>query len=138
MAQDTQAERGVKFLIDECLSHVLVRRLRENGHPDAIHPIHVGMRGFRDDQIVARAFAEDRIVITANGRDYKKLLAAMTVHPGAIIVEALEREGTWRQILAAIAFIEMQPVSSADYMINRIVEVTSGGIIPYELPPQSG
>ena len=125
----------MKFLVDECLSHVLVGYLGAHGYPDAVHPIHVGLLGARDDQIVARAFAEDRSIITANGRDFRRLFSRMTIHPGAIVVEALEREATWRQIRAALGFIEMQP-TPVDYMINRVVEVSAvSGVTPYELPP---
>ena len=127
----------MKFIIDECLSHHLVSHLVARGYPDSIHPIHVGLLGARDDQIVARAFAEERVIITANRRDYRKLLSQMQLHPGAIIVEALVREATWRQILGALAFLEMQP-QPEDYMINRVVEVsTSGGVRPFELSSDS-
>ncbi len=123
----------MKFIVDECLSHVLVRYLAVRGFPDAIHPIHVGLLGARDDQIVARALAEDRIVIMANGRDYKRLAAGMEVHPGVIVVEALEREATWRLIQLALAFIELQS-QPADYMVNRVVEVSAAsGVTPYLL-----
>ncbi len=124
----------MRFLVDECLSHLNVRWLAERGYPDAIHPIHVGMRGLRDDLIMARALAEDRIVITANRRDYVRLLAQMQVHPGVIIVEALERKATFRHILLALAFIELQPLP-ADYMVNRVIEVSANeGVRPYVLP----
>jgi len=123
----------VKLLVDECLSPGYVRQLIERGLHDAIHPRYVGLAGVRDDQIVAKAFAEDRIIITANGRDYKRLLARMEVHPGVIIVEVLGRDAMWRQILLALDFIELQP-SPNDYMVNRVVEVsTAEGVRPYVL-----
>lgn len=83
---------------------------------------------------MARALLDDRIVVTANGVDFKKLLASEPLHPGAIIVESLEKQPAWRQILLAIAFVEVEP-RPADYMVNRVVEVsTAGGVIPYVLP----
>ena len=124
----------MKLLIDECLSPGYVQELSLHGYPDAVHPINIGLCGARDDQILSRAFAEDRVVITANGRDYKRLLARMPLHPGAIIVEALEREPTLQLLLVALAFIELQP-RPADYMVNRVIEVSaSHGVRPYELP----
>jgi predicted nuclease of predicted toxin-antitoxin system len=123
----------VKLLIDECLSHRFVRRLHNLGYPDSRHLIHIGMLGFRDDQIVARAFADDRVIVTANGRDYKKLLSRMTLHPGAIIVEALEGEAVWLLLQRALADIAFQ-ADPANYMVNRVVEVsTSGGVVAYLL-----
>ena len=123
----------MKFIIDECLSHFLVHDFAARGFPDTVHPIHVGLRGARDDMIVARAFAEDRIIVTANARDFRRLLAQQPLHPGAIIVDALPSDQTWQLILLAIAFIELQP-DPADYMVNRVVEVSATfGIRPYEL-----
>jgi predicted nuclease of predicted toxin-antitoxin system len=127
----------VKFLIDECLSHRFARKLHDHGFPDAIHLIHIGLLGFRDDQIVARAFAEDRIIITANGRDYKKLMSNMPLHAGAIIVEALEGNAVWLLLEQALAFIELQPLS-ADYMVNRVVEVSlASGVNSFVLAQDS-
>ena len=86
-------ECGVKFLLDECLSHLYIATLANRGYPDAIHPIHIGMRRSRDDQILARAIAEDRVLISANARDYRKLLRTTDIHPGAILVEGVDRAG---------------------------------------------
>ena len=124
---------ALKWLVDECLSPDYVGRLAIRGYPDAIHPIHVGLLGARDDQIVARALADDRSVITANRVDYERLLGREVLHPGAIIVDALEKEPTWQLILVALSFIGLQP-RPVDYMVNRVVEVSAArGILPFEL-----
>ena len=68
-----------RFLIDECVSYEYVSGLADRGYPDAVHPNHVGRRGYRDDQIVAWALADDRIIITANAEDYRDLLAKESV-----------------------------------------------------------
>ena len=81
----------MKFLVDECLPHLLVENLKLYGFPDAVHPIHVGLRGASDGELLARAFAQDRIVITANAMDVRRLLAATPLHSGAIIIGQLER-----------------------------------------------
>ena len=67
----------MKLLVDECLSHSYVRRLADCGYPDAIHPIHVGMRRARDDQLATRALSEDRVIVSSNARDFRPLLAEM-------------------------------------------------------------
>ena len=57
------------------------------------------------------------------------------MHAGLITLPNAERERSWRLLEVALAFIELQP-SPADYMINRVIEVSIGeGIRPYELPP---
>ena len=112
---------------------MLVRDLASYGLPDSIHPIHVGLLGFRDDQIAARAFAEDRIVITANAQDYKRIAAAMPSHAGIILIAQLDRQRAWELIRLALAFLALQPDPSA-YMINRVIEVSVDGVVvPYEL-----
>ena len=108
--------------------------MAERGYPDSIHPIHIGMRRSRDDQILARAIADDRILISANARDDRKLLRTNEIHRGAILVEGVDRSVTWRQIELALSFIETQ-FAADNYMINRVVEVTrSDGVRPYMLP----
>ncbi len=127
----------MRFLVDECLSPDYVSRLAQRGYPDAIHPIHVGLLGAADHVIVARALSEDRIVVTANGADFKKLLACEPLHPGAFVIEGLEKEPAWRQVMLAIAFVELDS-RPEDYMVNRVIEVSSaGGVVPHLLPPGS-
>lgn len=136
MAKEGVGEKcGMKFLLDECLSHTYVTDFLARGYADVFHPIHVGWRRMRDDQLLDRAIRDDRIIITPNARDFRRLLALAPVHPGAIIVEPLARDVTLRQIFAAIAFAETQ-ADPARFMINRVVEVTlAGGIVPYAMPP---
>ena len=123
----------MRFLVDECLSPHYVGRLAQRGYPDAIHPIHVGLLGTGDHQLVARAIHDDRIIVTANRADFRKLLSLEEVHSGAIIVANLEKEPTWQLILLSIVFVELQP-RPADYMVNRVIEVsTAGGVQPYVL-----
>lgn len=126
-------ECQVKFLLDECLPHKFAKRLSDRGYPDSIHPIHVGLRAKRDDALLLSAIDDDRIIITNNARDYRALLARAEIHPDAIMLPNAEREQSWRLIEAALVFIELQ-LSPADYMINRVVEVSaSEGIRPYLL-----
>jgi predicted nuclease of predicted toxin-antitoxin system len=103
------------------------------GYPDTLHPIHIGLRASRDDQIADRALADDRVLISANGRDFRKLLAITEIHPGAILIEGIDLELTWRQILLALEFIRLQ-ADPGSYMINRVVEVSiSDGVQSYIL-----
>ena len=129
-----QGSGRVRFLLDECISHTYVKRLADRGYPDTIHPIHVGMRRARDDQIVARALMDDRIIISANARDYRKLFATAAIHPGAILVEGTDLETTWKQIVLGLSFIELR-TAPIDWMVNRVVEVSaSEGVRPFEIP----
>ncbi len=125
----------MRFLVGECLSATYVAELGRCGYPDAVHPMHIGCFGVRDDTILARAIADDRIVITANGRDYRQLVLRVPIHPGIIIIEPRIRTQSWLLIVAALAFIELQP-RPEDYMVNRVVEVSAATrVSTNELPP---
>jgi predicted nuclease of predicted toxin-antitoxin system len=124
----------MRFLLDECLPHSFVQKLAALGHPDAVHPIHIGMRGAEDYLIVRTALAQDRVIVTANADDFRMLLAKETLHPGLICLPNAEFDVCWRLLIIAINFIELQP-QPEDYMVNRVVEVSGAvGIRPYLLP----
>ena len=124
----------MKFLVDECLSPTYLAALAARGYGDAIHPTYGGFSGSPDHRIIERAVADDRLIITANARDYRRLLAAVAIHPGAIVVEPLTRVQTWQLVELALDFIERQ-INPMDYMVNRVVEVSvTAGVRPYVLP----
>lgn len=124
----------MKFLIDECLSPTLAKRLSDSGI-DALHPLHVGRRGERDHKVLAWCLEEDRILITENARDFRALVGRTEMHPGLIIFPCIDREGTWRLLRAVLNFLGVQE-NPRDYMFNRVLEVDGRGTIrSYLLPP---
>jgi predicted nuclease of predicted toxin-antitoxin system len=101
----------VRFFIDESLSPQLAIRLNSSGRHDALHPLHVGRRGTPDHRILALCIAEDRILVTENAEDFRRLAARTELHPGLIIMPSLEREASWLALSAAIAFLGRQSLS---------------------------
>jgi len=85
----------VRLFIDECLSPQLAMRLNATGRHDAVHPLHIGRRGEPDHRILASCIAEDRVIVTQNGRDFRRLAGSAELHPGLIILPSLGRERTW-------------------------------------------
>jgi predicted nuclease of predicted toxin-antitoxin system len=80
----------VKFLVDMALSPELAAWLAGQGH-DAVHASTIGMFRSPDTEIMARAKAEGRTVVTAD-LDYPQLLAmTRAVEPSVILF----RDGNW-------------------------------------------
>ena len=125
----------MKLFIDECLSPQLALRLNATGLHDAVHPLHVGRRGEPDHRVLERCIAEDRVIVTQNARDFRRLVGKTELHPGLIILPALDREGTWKLLESALAFIRErgEPMS---VMVNHVLEVDESGVMTIlPLPP---
>jgi predicted nuclease of predicted toxin-antitoxin system len=63
----------LRFLIDNALPPRLAELLLENGH-DAVHVRSYGMQASKDEEILARALQEERVVVSAD-TDFGTLLA---------------------------------------------------------------
>jgi len=82
----------VRFLIDEMFSPAVARHLTDLGH-DAQHVRDVGLAGRTDDEVLDRATADNRVVVTGNAVDFVAVLDA-AVGAGAVtppVVLALTR-----------------------------------------------
>jgi predicted nuclease of predicted toxin-antitoxin system len=118
----------VRLFIDECLSPTLARRLNQSGVHEAVHPLDVGRRGESDHRIVDRCVADDRIIVTGNARDFRKLLGTVELHPGLIILPAVNRRQTWEMLRRVIEFL-MARGDPMDVMVNHVVEIDVSGLI---------
>ncbi len=67
----------MRFLIDEMFGPEVASCLGALGH-DAVHVRELGMGGAPDDDVLARAVAEGRIVVTENAADFLILLEQRT------------------------------------------------------------
>jgi predicted nuclease of predicted toxin-antitoxin system len=54
---------------------------------DAIAARDRGLLGATDPEVLEYAFKEDRILVTANIRDFEKLAAAVEIHSGVVLMQ---------------------------------------------------
>jgi predicted nuclease of predicted toxin-antitoxin system len=125
----------VRLFIDECLSPALAERLWQAGI-DAVHPLHVGRRGEQDHTVIRRCLEEDRVVVTQNTADFRRLLRRVEMHAGLILLPPVGRERSWALLQAALAYIAASGnPEPTHYMTNRVVTVDdAGGVVDEVLP----
>lgn len=124
----------MKLFIDECLSPQLAERLNQTGLHEAVHPRDYGRLGEPDHIVLQRCLAEDRTIVTQNARDFRKLVGAVDIHPGLIILPAVDRQRSMSLLDMALAAIKTRG-DPAVVMINHVAEVDLAGVIEiHELP----
>lgn len=80
----------MRFLLDECLPVQIAGLLRAAGH-DCVHVYELGLGGQPDEQIMALADEQDRILISAD-TDFGELLAkAPVLAPSVILLRRADK-----------------------------------------------
>jgi predicted nuclease of predicted toxin-antitoxin system len=114
----------VRLLLDENLSPKVAEVLAREDGIDACHVRDRGMLEASDREVLDRAFAEERILVTANVDDFAKLVEGREVHAGVVLIESgdLIRDEQLQVLRRVILAIEQQPD-----MVNRVLHVTRDG-----------
>lgn len=97
------------------------------------------MSGAPDTAILAYCVQIDHVLITINGRDFRKLCGTPEfIHPGLIIIPSVSKARQISMIEAALALImhEAPPESLQDWMVNRVVEVAADGAVSHAPLPR--
>lgn len=125
--------RTVKLLLDENLSPSVAQTLCTEDGIDACHVRDRAMLGFEDTDVLDKAFAEDRVVVTCNVDDFVELARGRELHAGLILIErgGMKRAQQLATIRAAVAQIK----NEAD-IVNRVLWVNLDGTMVFEdIPP---
>jgi len=78
----------MRFLVDECTGPAVARWLREEGH--AVLSVYEQSHGADDSEIISKAVAQERILIT-NDKDFGELVYREgRVHQGIILLRLVD------------------------------------------------
>ncbi len=92
----------MRFLVDQCLSAELAEGLAAAGH-DAVHVAAYGLSRASDDEILARAAHERRVLISAD-TDFGGLLAARDATlPSVVLYRRRTRRRPHEQVMVLLA-----------------------------------
>jgi predicted nuclease of predicted toxin-antitoxin system len=120
----------VRFFIDECISPSLGRHLNESGLHDAIHPRDRGRLRDSDRDVFALAIREDRIIVTENAGDFRKLAASVELHPGLIILPSVARSKAQRLMDLVVAYLlDAGGDRPQDLLVNAVLRISASGEI---------
>ena len=126
----------MRFFIDECISRSFSSHLNETGLHDAIHPRDRGRLRDSDRDVFALAIRENRIIVTENAGDFRKLAAGVELHPGLIILPSVARSEAQRLIDLVIAYLlESGGDRPQDLLVNGVLTISASGGIRVASPP---
>lgn len=125
----------VKLLLDENLSPAVAVALRRDG-VDAVQVRDRGLTGATDPEVLARAYDEDRILVTANVVDFHALARAADLHAGIVFVEDgdLMRDEQGEVPRRVVAIIEAEQAEGRD-MVNRVMRIGRSTVPTFEDVP---
>jgi predicted nuclease of predicted toxin-antitoxin system len=123
----------MKFIIDEDLSPRVARYLCQEFCFDAIAVRDRGLLGATDPEVLEYAFNEDRILVTANVRDFEKLAAAIEIHAGIILIQEGDLLATEQIELMtrAVQVLQAENAIGKD-LINRVLYISISGTAKFE------
>ena len=120
-----------RFLIDENLSPQLAHHLRAVHGYEAVHVNEIGLQGASDPDVLARAVAEDRIVVTSNAEDFRQLGRRMPDHPGLAVM--LDAVGLAQQLELGVKLATA--IEAAEITHGRLFEIDRLGTVrTFKLP----
>ena len=100
----------------------------ESGLHDAIHPRDRGRLRDPDHVVFVRAIAEDRIILTENADDFRKLAAGVDLHAGLIILPSVARLEAQRLMDQVIDhLLNLNADRFQDLLVNSVLTISAAG-----------
>lgn len=129
----------MKLWFDEDLSPTLVQVANELGF-DATCNRDRGLLGLKDTDLRPLVQAESCVFATDNASDFRPMYAREDIHPGLLVISAEHSRARQQLTRTVIAFIVGQAADAgeapSDFMVNKLVEVSDGGLCSVrDLPP---
>lgn len=119
----------MRFLIDECVSPRVGEALTEAGH-DAVHLRDVGLLGASDEDVMASASADSRVVVSAD-TDFGELLATRgATLPSLILLRQPDRTAGHQ----AQTILANLPQVESDLQAGAVVSLTGDRVRVRLLP----
>ncbi|MGE0717965.1 MAG: DUF5615 family PIN-like protein [Alphaproteobacteria bacterium] len=126
----------MRFFVDECISPTVSHHLNKTGIHDSIHPRDRGRLREADHTVFARAIAEDRIVVTENAGDFRRLAAAVDLHPGLIVLPSVSRAEAWSLMVQVLDHLARAAGGRPeDRLVNAVLTISRDGTIRIEPLP---
>ncbi len=126
----------MKFLVDEDLSPSIARYLCEEMLVDAVAVRDRNLLNTPDYEILEYAFQEERILITANVKDFERFANIREVHAAIVLIcdGTLLRTEQIEMVNIAVVAILAELEAGRD-MINRVLYVEADRSLEFENLP---
>ena len=118
----------MQLFLDECLSPAIAGAINRQGQHLAKHPRDFGGLGQPDHTVLRRCIDEGLVLVTANARDFRALVASESVHPGLIVLPCVSRRESEALLHTAIRHLS-ELGDPMRVMVNRVLEVSTEGEI---------
>jgi predicted nuclease of predicted toxin-antitoxin system len=111
----------LKFLVDECVGLLVAHWLKENGF-DTIS-IMAEMPGISDDEVLAKAFLENRILITSDKDFGDMIFKKKSAHHGIILLRIQSKIA-----LSKIQVLENLLKNHSHELFDNFIVISDSGI----------
>jgi predicted nuclease of predicted toxin-antitoxin system len=127
----------MKFIIDEDLSPRVARYLCQEFCFDAIAVRDRGLLGATDPEVLEYALKEDRILVTANIRDFEKLAGAAEIHAGIVLMlDGDLRAAEEIELMAEVVRVLQVEIAAGKDLVNRVPYISISAIARFENVPK--